>query len=647
MTTSESKIIVKLEAEVGKLTTELSKAQKRISAFEQQSGSAAKNISSAFTGMAGRLAGPLAAVLSVREVVQYADAWTNLANRLKLVTDSAEELAIAQSDVFSIAQETRQSLDSSAALYFKVASNADALGLSLREVAGIVETVSQATAISGASAEEAAASILQFGQALGSGVLQGDELKSILENNKGLADAIAQGLGVTTGALRQMGKDGELTAERVVSALQKVAGTVEADFQKTNGTVGQAFTQLGNALTKTIGYFDKATGASGSFARGIKNAADAISSISDDQVGALERKREQLRSELDIGLMTKGISDESAKMLQKQIATITSELANLQSQREVIANNKPLKFGDAVIDMNGAQAAFDAAGAGLERFSAEATRARTAAASAAKAQRDGIVSVLDSLDREIATLGKTTTEIQLYDLYQKGATAADLEAARAKLSLIDAYEQQQELLRSVNDDVEAANVSSIEDFADAEQKRFDDILGTAQGTFDGISVYADQAARNMQDAFADFLFDPFKDGLDGMLKGFGQILQLMVAEAAAAQIFDAVLGKQGTGGSRSGGLLETGLNAAMAYFGGARATGGPVEAGRSYMVGERGPEMFVPQVAGRIEPNSGGGDTYNVSVSVPGASTPEQAAMAGGAAGRAAVRAIDAARRYS
>lgn len=81
------------------------------------------------------------------------------------------------------------------------------------------------------------------------------------------------------------------------------------------------------------------------------------------------------------------------------------------------------------------------------------------------------------------------------------------------------------------------------------------------------SVFADQAARNMQSAFADFLFDPFDDGLRGMLKGFVDTLRRMVAEAAAARIFDALFGKREDGGG-AGGFLG-GLLGGL--FGGGRS----------------------------------------------------------------------------
>lgn len=113
---------------------------------------------------------------------------------------------------------------------------------------------------------------------------------------------------------------------------------------------------------------------------------------------------------------------------------------------------------------------------------------------------------------------------------------------------------------------------------------------------DEMTEFAKAAAQEIQGAFADFLFDPFKDGLDGMLQNFGMFLKRAIAEAAAAQILSAV------GGALSG-SGNSFFSAIGKAFAGARAAGGPVSAGSSYLVGEKGPEMFTPNTSGKIIPN--------------------------------------------
>lgn len=123
-----------------------------------------------------------------------------------------------------------------------------------------------------------------------------------------------------------------------------------------------------------------------------------------------------------------------------------------------------------------------------------------------------------------------------------------------------------------------------------------------------LSEIGAQAARNIQDAFAQFLFDPFKGGLKGMLSGFINTVRQMIAQAASASIlksfFTWMSGMSGGFGSIGSALLK-GLTG--------KAIGGPVMGNRPYMVGERGPELFVPQTSGSITPNNRLGSGVTVS----------------------------------
>nr|PZN74650.1 MAG: hypothetical protein DIU56_17590 [Pseudomonadota bacterium] len=138
-------------------------------------------------------------------------------------------------------------------------------------------------------------------------------------------------------------------------------------------------------------------------------------------------------------------------------------------------------------------------------------------------------------------------------------------------------------------------LGGLEDDTRETLERMNEMWRKAAGEW---SVFADEAARNIQSAFADFLFDPFEGGVKGMLKSFTDTLRRMAAEAASAKILDAIFGRKGEGGLS--GFLG---NIIGGLFGGKRAEGGPVDAGRAYLVGERGPELLLPRSAGTIVPN--------------------------------------------
>lgn len=224
-------------------------------------------------------------------ILRMADEYGQLMARLKLVTSSQNEFNATQQRLFQVATETRAPLAATIDLYSKLAPSVKSLGGTSAEAAEVVQTVSQAIALSGASAEASQAAIIQFGQALASGVLRGDEFNSIIEQTPALAQALANGLGVPRGKLRELAEEGELTSARIISALKKVAPQVSKDFESLPVTVGQSFTLLGNEITKYVGRADQATGATRTIAGAVQTLANnldiAIPVLGGAMVGAL------------------------------------------------------------------------------------------------------------------------------------------------------------------------------------------------------------------------------------------------------------------------------------------------------------------------------------------------------------------------
>ena len=224
----------------------------------QQAGNRAENAM-------GRMASMLASAFAVSKIIEYADAYTNLQNRLKLVTDSTEALAQATQNVIDIAQNSRQALGATGDLYFKISQNADKLGLSVADVTRVTETFGKTLALSGAGTQQAEAAILQFSQALASGVFRGDEFNSVAENAPAAMDAFSRALGVTKGELRKLAHDGALTADILIQALKEQSAAVDESFGKTESTISQAFTGLKNSTIVFVGQLNEATDASKSF----------------------------------------------------------------------------------------------------------------------------------------------------------------------------------------------------------------------------------------------------------------------------------------------------------------------------------------------------------------------------------------------
>jgi tape measure domain-containing protein len=229
----------------------------------------------------GRMAATIGVVFGVGEIIKMGDAWTNVDSRIGLVTKSTAEQAEMQQKVFDIAQKTRQEYTSTGDLFFKMARNSKQLGASQQDVLDVTETVNKALVIGGASTAEANATILQLSQALASGRLQGDELRSLSENASILMDEVAKYYGVTVGKLKEMGKDGELTAEGVFAAILKAKSKMDAEFERMPITIGQSVTYALNEIGMLIFKINKETGVFQSIAKGIIRATNWITSSID------------------------------------------------------------------------------------------------------------------------------------------------------------------------------------------------------------------------------------------------------------------------------------------------------------------------------------------------------------------------------
>ncbi|EXI92835.1 MAG: tape measure domain protein [Candidatus Accumulibacter sp. BA-94] len=215
----------------------------------------------------------------VQAIVQVADAWNLMAARLKLATAGQREFMTAQSALFDIAQRIGVPIQETATLYGKLQQAVRMLGGEQQQALTLTESISQALRISGASATEAQSSLLQFGQALASGVLRGEEFNSVVENSPRLAQALADGLDVPIGRLRKMAEEGRLTADVVVNALRSQKEKLAAEYAQLPATVGQAFERLRNAFGQWVNRVDEATGLTQKLAQALTWLAQNLDTV--------------------------------------------------------------------------------------------------------------------------------------------------------------------------------------------------------------------------------------------------------------------------------------------------------------------------------------------------------------------------------
>lgn len=224
--------------------------------------------------LGGSLVGGLA-----RDLGETADAFAGLSARVKIATGDNAGFADTLQGVFDVAQRTGTAVDDVGQLFTKLVVAGKQLNITNADALKLTETITQATALSGASTESANAAIVQLSQGLSAGTLRGEELNSVLEQAPRLARALADGLGVTTGELKKLGETGSLTSAQVLSALQGQSAALQAEFDQLPPTIGRAITSLSNNWTAYVGEVDKATGASGTAARAITALGNNLESL--------------------------------------------------------------------------------------------------------------------------------------------------------------------------------------------------------------------------------------------------------------------------------------------------------------------------------------------------------------------------------
>lgn len=214
-----------------------------------------------------------------REALQTLDAYTNLQNRLRSTGLEGKNLTGVYQALLKVANETRSSVEGSVELYSRLALSSKELGVSQQQLIQFTKSLNQAIILSGASATEAQAGLIQLSQGMASGTLRGDELRSVLEQLPAVADVIAKKLGVTRGELRKMGEDGKITAKTIVSAFEASREELEQRFGKTVPTLSQSFQVLKNNIVDMFGRFDQATGLSEKLSKALMFVAENLDTI--------------------------------------------------------------------------------------------------------------------------------------------------------------------------------------------------------------------------------------------------------------------------------------------------------------------------------------------------------------------------------
>ena len=216
-------------------------------------------------------------------LIRMTDQFKLMESRLRIVNSNITTLNTNLGSTVAIALATRQSLFAVGNLMARIGRNSLELKKNTLELASATSTISKAFQIAGATAEEARNAIVQLSQALASGRLQGDELRSILELAPTLAESISKSIGITVGQLRSFAREGLITTEVMLASISQSTKEINEAFAKIRPTVSQALTNVQTSVQALLGFQNTFREANDALARSFLSLAGFIRDFSKNE----------------------------------------------------------------------------------------------------------------------------------------------------------------------------------------------------------------------------------------------------------------------------------------------------------------------------------------------------------------------------
>ena len=340
--------------EVKKLDSELANTNVELSKTNAVSNEATKGIEGLKTGYTA-LTSAMAALgigVTASELANQADAYKNLTARIQIAVGEHGNIQKAMDDVIAVSLKTNANLEATGGLYARLTKIGQEMKWPQEQALALTEAINKAVAIGGGSAASNEAAITQLNQALGSGVLRGDEFNSIMEQSPRLTQAMADGLGVTTGKLREMAGEGKLTSDIVTKAILSQSSAITKEFDKFPTTIGNSIENLKTSWMVYLGELDKTHGISEKAANAIKYLAENL----DQVVGTLTLAGQAFIAYKALNIANvffdkaAGVRSASAALTQETavvVANTQAQLANVAATRGAAAAKTQLATNSA------------------------------------------------------------------------------------------------------------------------------------------------------------------------------------------------------------------------------------------------------------------------------------------------------------
>ncbi|MCM2504102.1 tape measure protein [Aureimonas altamirensis] len=286
MSRDTEQLVVTLEARVNDFQRQMQRAERRASQSfgtmerrAQQAGKRMEDSLRSSTANINRLLSGLGVGISLNELRNLAETWTDLTSRVNIAAGSQEQGAAVMARVSQIARRTYSDLSQTANAYVANSQALKDLGYSTQTQLDYTEALNNALVVSNAKGQQAESVMDALSKAMANGELRGDNLNTVIGTGGRVAQALADGLGVTVTELRALGQQGKLTSDVVVKALTGELGKLREEAESMPATISDALVLLRNSLTQYVGKLNEANGVTSIFSDGIILVADNIETI--------------------------------------------------------------------------------------------------------------------------------------------------------------------------------------------------------------------------------------------------------------------------------------------------------------------------------------------------------------------------------
>lgn len=596
---AEKEFLIQVRADITDALRQMREMNRELSDQGRQAGKQKREIAGlgdAYGNLKTAVAGYLTVSTALKNI-RIADEYGRLQAQIERTTRAQGDYNQVSKQLFDISQANGVLLRDSVGLFRGINRAAAELGKSRDDVLAVTNAIQQLSIMGDAGPQQLAGAMLQLQQLFSGTVVQAQEFNSLIDATPDLVDAIARGMGKTRSELILAVKSGEILVKDVFLAIQREAPRVAQEMASVPENLTRGSNQLANSWARLLGEVNKFN----PVGREGKTLTQEWSFFMGDMANRM--------AEINASSQAQVQESEEVLALRAKEAMLVSSIARLQKQALEFETERGRVNTFLVKAIEQQQEKLEAVRGTLNPQKEAPAEAAPPPDPDAENRQRRIKSLTNSLREMAATYGMSAEAVSLYRLQQEGASAADLAAARSAIAVITAKKDQEKAIREA-EQAQRDAAQQAEDAADAAEREneqldaqaqywrdlinpanayqrqleeieelyargklsaeiyqeatlqvmesFDRLGEKGEETADQLGEFMVQAARNIQNALGDGLFDIMQGNFDDIGTSFKTMLDRMVANALAAELGKAIFGdfdKTGTIGGFAGDLF--------------------------------------------------------------------------------------------